>query len=81
MSEQTTRKPLAVEDVTVLMALKAQVESHRAAINALEGTHNTIVENMRVRYNAPGDEGWQLTDYMAGFVLRPVQPEHDHNHH
>lgn len=84
MSEQTKRKPLSVEDVAVLLAIKAQVENHQAAISALEGVHNTLIENMRVRYDAPSHNGWRLNDYMAGFVHLPGQEhdsEHAHGHH
>lgn len=83
MSEQTARKPLNVEDVATLMAIKSQADNYRSAIDALEGMHNTLLENMRVRYNAPVEDGWQLNDYIAGFVLLPDQEHvhvHDHQH-
>lgn len=83
MSDQkhTERKPLNVEDVAALMAIKSQVESHYAAISALEGMHNTLLESLHHRYDAPTAAGWRLQDYVIGFVkLPPGHEEHEHLH-
>lgn len=79
MSDEKARKPLAVEDVATLMALKSQMQSYMSAMDALRDMHNTVVENMRTRYNAPEQAGWQLNDYVLGFVQEPM-PTQDHEH-
>ncbi len=62
------RRQLAPEDMALLMALKAEMDSHQAAIRAIEYTHTMVVNALRGRYGVTEADGWQLEDYVIGFT-------------
>ncbi len=65
---QPERRQLAPEDMALLMALKAEIDSHHAVIRAIEHTHTMVLNGLRTRYGVMEADGWQFDDYVIGFT-------------